>query len=343
MNVTASFHMNATYARKFAGLALAHITREYPHKMDHIMVDGGDVRGPRDLHPIFYGSFDWHSCVHGYWLLARLLRTFPDLPEAPEIHALFDAHLTISNVAVEAAYASHPLRVTFERPYGWAWLLALSAEFKAHTMPHGARWAAALQPLADVFAKRFVQFLPLATYPIRAGTHYNTAFALALAFEYADVAQDSQLLSAISSATARWYAADADAQVWEPSGDDFLSSALVEAECVRRVLPPDQFTDWFGRFLPQLADRRPVALFTPATVSDRTDGKIAHLDGLNLSRAWCWRSLASALDASDPRRTTMLAAADAHLAASLPHVADDYAGEHWLATYALMALEVNGL
>ena len=335
-----AYALTPEMASKFASLALAHVTREYPHKLDHVLRGPEDVRGPRELHPVFYGSFDWHSCVHGYWLLARLLRRCPELPEAPRIAALLDEQLTAEAVAAEAAYLrEHPLRKGFERPYGWAWLLMLAAELARDESDVGRRRAAALQPLADAFAERFRDFLPKATYPVRVGTHFNTAFALALAQEYTEVAGDAGLRRMLQASALAWYRADADCQAWEPGGDDFLSSALIEAECMRRVLSPADFAPWMDRFLPRLAHGEPATLFTPALVSDRTDGKIAHLDGLNLSRAWCWRSLARTWPAGDPRHARAHAAADAHLAASLPHLAGDYMGEHWLATFALLALE----
>ena len=289
-----------------------------------------DVQGPRALHPIFYGSFDWHSCVHGYWLLARVLRAFPHLPEAAAIGRLFADQLTPDKVEAELAYLRRAPG-SFERPYGWAWLLMLQAELSRAEDP---RWAATLAPLAGGFAQRFREFLPKATYPIRTGTHFNTAFALALAGEYA-AACDRALGPLLAETAGRWYAADRDCQAWEPSGDDFLSPALMEAECMRRLLP-EAFGSWMQGFLPRLHAGEPQALFTPAVVSDRTDGKIAHLDGLNLSRAWCWRTLAGSLP--PPAREAALDAADRHLAASLPHVAGDYLGEHWLATFALLAL-----
>ncbi|HEX6747182.1 MAG TPA: DUF2891 domain-containing protein [Longimicrobium sp.] len=327
-------------ASKFAGLALAHVRREYPNKLDHVMAGPGDVRGPRELHPVFYGSFDWHSCVHGYWLLARLLRRFPALPDAPRIAALLDEQLTPELVAGEVTYLhEHPLRKGFERPYGWAWLLMLAAELARDESDAGRRRFAALEPLADAFARRFRDFLPKATYPMRVGTHFNTAFAAALALEYAEVAGDEELGAMLRERAVAWYGADEDCQAWEPGGDDFLSSALMEAECMRRVLPADEFAPWTARFLPRIARGEPATLFRPAVVSDRSDGKIAHLDGLNLSRAWCWRSLARAWPADDTRRARAEEAANAHLAASLPHVAGDYMGEHWLATFALLALE----
>jgi hypothetical protein len=317
-------------AAKFADLVLSHVAREYPSKLDHVINGPEDLRAPRELHPLFYGSFDWHSNVHGYWLLATLYRTVPDLPQRTEIRTLFDAHITTVNVAGELAYLSQPLRNTFERPYGWAWLLMLAAELARHD----AGWSATIEPLAAAFANRFRDWLGRATYPIRSGTHSSTAFAIALALEY----RDEELRSMLRNKARRWYAHDVDCQAWEPGGDDFLSPALMEAECMRRALPISEWQEWFGRFLPRVVEREPATLFQPAIVSDRTDGKIAHLDGLNLSRAWCWRSIASAMKEGDPQRDIALDAATQHFEASLPHVAGDYMGEHWLATFALLAL-----
>jgi hypothetical protein len=199
-------------------------------------------------------------------------------------------------------------------------------------------WDEALQPLTAVFTDRFLVFLPKATYPTRVGTHFNSAFAVALALEYAEVGNNNALRTLLVQKARDWYSKDSNCQAWEPGGDDFLSPALLEAECMRRVLDADDFSRWLDRFLPQLGVREPITLFQPATVSDRSDGKIAHLDGLNLSRAWCWRSIAVSWPASDPRRAIALDTAEMHLAASLPHVTGDYMGEHWLATFALLAL-----
>ncbi|MFL5283984.1 MAG: DUF2891 domain-containing protein [Rhodopila sp.] len=319
-------------ATRFATIALGHVTREYPNALTHVLDGPGDVQTPRALHPIFYGSFDWHSCVHATWMLARLLYLFPNMPPAAEIRALFDRQITPNAVATECAYLLRPAARGFERPYGWAWFLKLAAAMRLFP---DRPWSATLAPLTAVFVTRFTDFLPKATYPVRVGTHPNTAFALALANDYAD-----EDLSALFCRTAEaWYGADAGCQAWEPAGDEFLSPALIEAECMRRLLPVDRFLPWFDRFLPELARQRPASLFTPAVVSDRSDGKIAHLDGLNLSRAWCWRSLAQALPAADPRRAVMLRAAEVHRAAGLPHVAGDYMGEHWLASFAVLALD----
>ena len=325
-------------ASKFAKLALTHVTREYPNKLDHVLSGPLDLKEPRDLHPVFFGSFDWHSCVHGYWLLATVMRLFPDIREAHEIEKLFDAQLTTSKIEAEVDYLDQPLRATFERPYGWAWLLMLAAELSRHESRNARERSEALQPLAAAFTDRFLAFLPKATYPTRVGTHFNSAFAVALALEYAEIAKNNALRELLVQKARDWYSKDSDCQAWEPGGDDFLSPALMEAECMRRVLDEDDFPSWLDRFLPQLGVREPITLFQPATVSDRSDGKIAHLDGLNLSRAWCWRSIAASWPASDPRRSIALDTAEMHLAASLPHVTGDYMGEHWLATFALLAL-----
>lgn len=324
-------------AARFADIALGHVTREYPHKADHVMDGPGDVYTPRAVHPVFYGSFDWHSCVHGYWLLATVRRHHPGLPQAARIAALFDQHLTADKVAAECAYLERPSSAGFERPYGWAWLLMLAAELHRDTSPEGQRWRAALAPLTAAFVARFTAFLPKLTYAIRAGVHSNTAFALALAAEYADTVGDADLRALLAARAHDWFGADTDAAAWEPSGDDFLSGTLVEALAMRRLSTPEDFTAWFTRFLPRLDQGRPASLLTPAHVSDRSDGKIAHLDGLNLSRAWCWRQLSASLPPNDPRRPLITAAAARHLDAAIPHVTGDYMGEHWLATFALLA------
>jgi len=324
--------LTAETAQRFAEIALGHVCKEYPHKLDHVMDGPEDVLGPRALHPIFHGSFDWHSCVHGYWLLMRTRRLFPDLPVARRVGVLLDEMLTPDKVAGELAYLDRAYTGGFERPYGWAWLLMLHAEAQRHD----AGWADSLAPLAAAFADRFHAHLPKLTYAIRVGAHYNTAFALALSLEWAR-ANDPALVDLIRARALHYYRDDCNCAGWEPGGDEFISPSLTEALLMRRILEPASFRGWFDRFLPDLAAGAPRALFVPAFVSDRSDGKIAHLDGVNLSRAWCWRGIAGALE---PELAALAyATADSHLDASLPHVAGDYAGEHWLATFALLALE----
>lgn len=319
-------------AEVLARIALGHVGQEWPQKLDHVLTGPEDLRRPSELHPVFHGSFDWHSCVHAHWLLARLLRLYPGLPSAAAIRARFAAAFTPEGIAVERAYLARPAARGFERPYGWAWLLKLQAELA------GTRWDAALAPLADGFAERFRAHLPRADYPVRAGMHGNTAFALLLAADWAEP-RDPDLFALLRETAGRWYGADADCQAWEPSGEDFLSPALTEAACMARLLPRDRFARWFEAFLPRLDRGEPASLFTPARVSDRSDGRIVHLDGLNLSRAWCWRRIGAMLPAGDPRATRLEATAAEHLAAALPHLDGHYMGAHWLASFALLALE----
>jgi hypothetical protein len=307
-------------ASHMARIALGHVTKEYPHKLDHVLSSDADALAPRALHPIFFGSFDWHSCVHGWWTLLTVRRLFPDIAEADAIRDLADDSFTRDKVAAELAYLDRPVSRGFERPYGWAWLLFLHLE----ATRHGVDWHNRLGPLAHAFAARLGDYLHVLTYPIRVGTHFNTAFALILSLEWAETF-DPALAQVIRERALHWFGADRDCQAWEPGGDEFLSPALIEALCMSRTHAAD-FAAWFGRFLPGIANRQPASLFEPATVSDRSDGKIAHLDGLNLSRAWCWRSLGFPQHARD------------HLAAAMPHLSGDYMGEHWLASFALLAL-----
>jgi hypothetical protein len=312
--------VDADLASWMARIALAHVTKEYPHKLDHVVESDADALPPRVLHPIFFGSFDWHSCVHGWWTLLTLRRLFPHIEEAAPIAGLASATFTGEKVAKELAYLDRPSSRGFERPYGWAWLLYLQLEATRHE----ENWAAELEPLVRAFAGRLRAYLDIMTYPIRVGTHFNTSFAMVLSLEWAD-RFDSVLAAQIRDRSLHWFGGDRDCRAWEPGGDEFLSPALTEALCISRTHPA-LFPRWFAEFLPRVQRREPATLFTPAIVSDRSDGKIAHLDGLNLSRAWCWRELGY------PQF------ADTHLAAALPHIAGDYMGEHWLASFALLAL-----
>ena len=325
--------LDADLAAKFATIALGHVTKEYPHKLDHVLLGDEDALPPRILHPIFFGSFDWHSCVHGWWTLLTLRRLYPEMAPAAPIAELADESFTSSKIAVELAYLDRPQSGGFERPYGWAWLLYLHLEASRHD---DRTWANELLPLARAFADRVKVYLAKLTYPIRVGTHFNTAFALIMALEWAEQF-DYDLAATIRAWGVEKYAADRNCQAWEPGGDEFLSSALIEALYMARILPPVTFATWFERFLPELAQGEPATLFTPATVSDRSDGKIAHLDGLNFSRAWCWKSIAQLLDGQASERAN--ATARRHFDAALPYVASDYAGEHWLASFALLAVQ----
>jgi hypothetical protein len=317
-------------AAHFADIVLGHVTREYPHKLDHVLTSDADALPPRVLHPIFHGSFDWHSCVHGYWTLSQVLGLFPDLLQAQAIRDLFDAMLVPEKVKGELDFLARPYTGGFERPYGWAWLIKLQTGLDAL---RESRWADALRPLTRAFCERLEAYLRKSDYPIRTGVHTSTAFAMTLACDHAREHAPG-LLTVMTAKAEAWFGGDEDAQAWEPSGDAFLSATLIEAVAMQALMAPDAFRPWFERFLPRLDAGRPQTLFTPARVADRSDGKMAHLDGLNLSRAWCFRRLARGLRAPD----RLIAAAETHIDAALPHLAADYMGEHWLASFALLAL-----
>lgn len=331
--------LTAELAACFAGVALANVRTEYPFHAAVLMAGDADARPPRQWHPVFFGSYDWHSSVHMHWTLARCLRRFPDLESAASIAAHFDARLTPAAIAGELAFFRGPGRIGFERPYGWGWLLALQTELRALAAmrPDAARWRDALAPLANEIIDRLLAFLPRQTYPVRAGTHGNTAFALVLAFEFARSAQHRALHHLITRRAHDWFGRDVRYPAhYEPGGDDFLSGGLIEAALMARVIDACDFADWWHRFRP--ADLAPW--LAPATVSDATDAKIVHLHGLNLSRAWCWRNLLTILPDED--RALAAGAVDAHVAASLAAASEgDYVGKHWLASFALLALDEN--
>ena len=330
-------------AAAYAGVAVANIGREFPSLLVHLMSEPGDFPArPADRTPVFYGSLDWHSCAEMHWLLVRLLRLAGGSVPAGDIRELMDAQFTADKLAAEAGFvASADGR--HERPYGWGWALALVHEIASLGDDQARRWLTAIAPLADALTKGFLDWLAKATYPVRHGVHSNSAFGLSLALPFA--ARQAQagrpdLAAAIEAKALGWFAADADYPgSYEPSGHDFLSPALTEAELMSRLLAQPEFADWLSAFLPGIAGGEPATLFTPAIVSDASDGQIAHLHGLNASRAYCWRRIAEALPDGDARIGPALAAARTHLNAALPHVVgDDYMVEHWLAVYAVLAL-----
>jgi Protein of unknown function (DUF2891) len=327
-------------ASSFARLALKGIQKEYPSKPADVLNGDADIKQPLLMHPAFYGSYDWHSSVHGHWMLVRLLRLFPDLPERDQVRAALGRHLTAKNIQSEVEYFAQPNRQSFERTYGWAWLLKLAEELHAWDDPEAKSWAANLRPLTDKIVALYIAFLPKQTYPIRSGVHPNTAFALAFALDYARAVGHAPLRQVVEQRSRDYYSKDAGIPAaWEPDGADFFSPSLMEADLMRRVLPADEFGAWFHRFLPDLAKGAPERLLTPATVTDRTDPQLVHLDGLNLSRAWCMRSIAVALPRGDPARKVLAESAARHADAGLRHVASgDYAGEHWLASFAVYLL-----
>ncbi|HTL68596.1 MAG TPA: DUF2891 domain-containing protein [Lacunisphaera sp.] len=335
--VSADFpQLSPAQASAFARLGLANLSREYPHLLTHQLNGPDDVRSPRALHPAFYGSYDWHSCVHQHCMLARLARLYPALPERAEIDRLLREHLTPENLAAEAAYFQAPGRSYFERPYGWAWLLKLAEELRRHD----PGLAKNLDPLVAIVRGGLFTYLTSLTHPVRHGVHNNTAFAVKLAIDYTRAADDQELKLFCTSRMAYWFGHDMDYGArWEPSGEDFLSPALTEAEVMAAVLPPENFSRWLSRFLPNLHTGDPVRLFTPVRVSNPHDPKIAHLIGLNLNRAWCWRRLALALPDSDPRQARARDAAVRHLDAALPLLSvEDYQRAHWLGSFAVYAL-----
>jgi len=326
---------------QFARVALANVATEYPFHLVHLARGPADVLAPRQLHAAFFGAYDWHSCVHMHWTLARCMKLASTLPSRASIIDHFDTRLTPAAIAAECDYFAAAGRGAFERPYGWGWLLQLWAELDAlgEQLPAAARWRDALAPLADLIADRLVRWLPRAEYPVRAGTHGNSAFALVLSHRYALRCRNAPLAAAIAERAQRWFAADRAYPVdYEPSGDDFFSGGLCEALLMMRVLPAEDWRRWWAAFAPE-----PAALarwLAPANVADATDPKIVHLHGLNLSRAWCWRQLLPQLPA--PLQQHVEAAADAHLRASLATATTgDYVGTHWLPSFALLALSVD--
>jgi Protein of unknown function (DUF2891) len=324
----------------FADIALANIVREFPNKLDHVLGSATDARTPRELHPSFYGSFDWHSCVHMHWLLARLRRLYPDFHRRADIDAVFDRHFAAEAISGECAYLARPESGSFERTYGWAWLLQLAHEFLRGDDDGSRRWSAALQPLTVCFVRRYVSYLPIQKYPLRMGMHSNSAFGLLFALDYARAAGESALAELCVERAQIWFGRDRAAPAqWEPSGADFLSPSLIEADLMHRVLAPVEFAAWLAGYLPGLAQGSPESLFVPAEVTDRSDPYIVHLDGLNFSRAWCFRGIAAALPVADPRVPVLAEAAARHVDAGYAGLATgNYMGEHWLASFAALAL-----
>ncbi len=326
------------FASHAASVALANVTREYPVQPSHVYASAADAVAPRVLHPAFYGSYDWHSSVHMHWLLARVLRLHPAIAERAAIAALFDRHLCADNIAAECAYFARPHTGSFERTYGWAWLLALAHELEAMGAA-AARWSAAVAPLAASIVERWTNYLPRAQWPIRHGMHANSAFGLTLALDFARATHHAAFETLIVDRARRWFGADRTAPAaWEPSGADFLSPSLTESALMHRVLAAREYDGWFDGFMPHFAQGEPAVLFVPVEVSDRGDPQIVHLDGLNLSRAWCFAEIAGAFD-GDARGAAANAAHVRHLAAGLEGLASaDYVGGHWLATFAALAM-----
>jgi hypothetical protein len=332
-------------AARFARLALDCVHLEYPNKVAHVLQSDADARPPRVLTPAFYGCYDWHSSVHGHWLLARLARLFPEAEFAAAARAALARSLTPANVAAEVAYLRGPGRTSFERPYGLAWLLQLAAELRSWDDPQAREWAATLAPLEIESAQRIMAWLPKLQYPIRSGEHSQTAFAFGLVADWAQVRGDVGMVRLLEQRARAFYLDDrACPLAYEPSGEDFLSPCLAEADFMRRVLPQAEYAAWLGRFLPALPRTGRADWLPPGVVTDRSDPKLAHIDGLNLSRAWMLEGIAAGLPARDTRRAALLAAAGAHAAAALPAVTGEhYEGGHWLGTFAVYLTSQAGI
>jgi hypothetical protein len=332
-------------ADRFAQLALKCVHQEFPNKIAHVLDTEADVQPPRALYPAFHGCYDWHSSVHGHWMLARLARLYPQASFASPARAALARSLTVENLAAEAAYLQRAGRVSFERPYGLAWLLQLAAELRTWDDPQAREWSRALEPLEAEAAARIRSWLPQLHYPIRVGEHDQTAFAFGLIWDWAQVRGDSAMRELLRDAARRFYLEDRDCPIrFEPSGQDFLSPCLAEADFLRRVLDPKEFSRWLSAALPATPRKASATWLPPGVVTNRADPKLAHIDGLNLSRAWMLEGIASALDTKDARVAALLAAAQAHRDAALPQVTGEhYAGGHWLGTFAVYLVTRAGI
>ncbi|MGB0933039.1 MAG: DUF2891 domain-containing protein [Lishizhenia sp.] len=324
-------------ASQLIKLPLSCVSKEYPNKLSQVISSHKDLRSPQDLHPIFYGCFDWHSAVHGYWSLVFLCKNFPDLQEVNQIERLLEGTFTPENIQKEIDYFNTPLNNNFERTYGWSWLLKLDQELNNWNTPLGNSLATVLQPLTELIVEKYIAFLPKLNYALRVGTHTNTAFGLSFAFDWAEHNNNAQLLTAIKERAIYFYENDVSCPLsWEPSGTDFLSPCLEEAALMKKVLSPVDFKAWLLGFLPQLF--KSDFELEVAKVSDRKDGHLVHLDGLNFSRAWCLSELAQNI----PELLHLNSIARNHFNYSYPNlIGDDYMGGHWLASFALHAFETK--
>ena len=337
--------MDPAAAQRFAALALKCLHAEYPNHISHTLDSAADALPPHALNPAFYGCYDWHSDVHGHWLLVRLLRLYPDAPYSAAARSELARSLTAQNIAGEVAYLRRADRASFERPYGLAWLLKLAAELRAWNDPQGREWAVLLQPLESEAAARLEAWIPKLHYPIRIGEHDQTAFSFGLIWDWAGVTGDAAMRSVLSDAARRFYLADRHCPIdYEPSGEDFLSPCLAEADFMRRALGPAAFGRWLGDFLPEIGGPAAPAWLQPAVVTDRADPKLAHIDGLNLSRAWMLEGIASGLPRGDVRVEGLRALAARHGQAALPAVTGEhYEGGHWLGSFAVYLTSEAGI
>lgn len=329
----------------FVMLALKGIPQEYPNKPSNVMHSKQDVRSPREMHPAFYGNFDWHSSVHGHWMLIRLLRQHPKTELADKIRSILNDQLTREKMEAEAEYFKQPYNRSFERMYGWAWLLQMVREVHEWQDKDAIRWRNNLKPLESIIVQRINEYLPKLQFPIRVGTHTDTSFALGMILDYARILGDEQLEALVISKAKQFYGGDSNYPAhYEPSGHDFFSSGFNEADLMRRILPGAEFSEWLDRFLPQLKSNDMGSMMQPVEVSDVTDGHLVHLAGLDLARAWTMNGIARSLPADDSRRKTLEASVAAHAKLGLTYVTSGhYEGEHWLATFAVYHLTESGL
>ncbi|MDY6820958.1 MAG: DUF2891 domain-containing protein [Deferribacterota bacterium] len=323
-------------------LPLNCIQQEYPNKPNHVINGLKDVKTPKQIHPSFYGCYDWHSSVHSHWLLVYILKNFPQLKIADNIIDRLNENLTTNNILKEIEYINDENRKSFERPYGWAWLLKLYEELYTWQNDYAIKWREAIEPLAKLVASKYKEYFPKQTYPIRTGTHSNTAFGLTFAYDYAITIGDNKLENIVAERAKKYFLDDTNYPAeLEPNGNDFLSPCLTEADLMRRILTKTEFSNWFHKFLPNIADNKPESLLNPAVITDRSDPQIVHLDGLNLSRAWCMYGIAKTLDKDDPSRKILLESAEKHAKSALANVTSGfYEGEHWLATFAVYMINV---
>ena len=336
--------LDVTTAGRFAALSLACVQKEYPNKITHILNSSDDVKAPHELTPAFYGCYDWHSAVHGHWMLARLAREFPNAAFTPKAIAALKANLTPARIAGEVRYLGASGRESFERPYGLAWLLQLAAELRESPTPDAVAMSATLRPLEAAVVTRLKSWLPKLAYPIREGEHAQTAFAFGLILDYAR-ASDPALAAMVIAKVREFHLNDRECPIgYEPSGQDFVSPCIAEADVVRRVLAPPEFAAWLTRFLPRLPTSNSGTWLPIGVVTDKTDGKLAHLDGLNLSRAWMLEGIASGLPTGDLRRQALLAAARIHATSGLAAVTGErYEGGHWLGSFATYLTTRRGI
>jgi hypothetical protein len=336
--------IDSATVERFAGLALECVHQEYPNKIGHVMQSDEDVAPPRELTPAFYGCFDWHSSVHGHWLLTRLAKMYPEAEFASAAKAALDRSLSAEKMAAESLYLAGKGRASFERPYGLAWLLCLAEELRSWENEQARQWAKNLEPLESTAADRIKAWLPKLYYPIRVGEHSQTAFAFGLILDWSQAVGDEEMETLVKGAALRFYLEDRACPLgYEPSGQDFLSPCIAEADLMRRILPPGQFGAWLEGFLPVIPTEGGADWLPVGVVTDRSDGKLAHLDGLNLSRAWMLEGIIAGLPEDDPRRPALRAAADAHAEAGLASVTGEhYEGGHWLGSFATYLVTAKG-